>query len=235
MFQIAMKDGAISPEKQRKTDHIIFNKDEISDGNTVELGKLSVQNIRFTDNQLAGQGADGKIGTALFEGKSFKIDYDNNQFVVYDTLPDVKGYQPVPVFMIMMRSISWQIMLLTGINNRKDILHCNQDIQEEYSTAMILQRKKSLIKTESDREKTLKNSAGQSIITKQAILPFFKLGDFVFKNISVGFFAGELKTQNVSYFGADMLRRFVWIFDAERKTAYIKPSRYYSEPYYKIN
>ncbi|GAE63302.1 hypothetical protein FE904_14785 [Chryseobacterium indologenes] len=236
MFQIAMKDGAISPEKQRKTDHIIFNKDEISDGNTVELGKLSVQNIRFTDNQLAGQGADGKIGTALFEGKSFKIDYDNNQFVVYDTLPDVKGYQPVPVFYdhdafyIVADNVvdghqqqEGYFALQSGYSG--GILYSN-DFAEEKE----LDKKLKVI-----GEKTLKNSAGQSIITKQAILPFFKLGDFVFKNISVGFFAGELKTQNVSYFGADMLRRFVWIFDAERKTAYIKPSRYYSEPYYKIN
>ncbi|MGG1923184.1 hypothetical protein AB1278_15335 [Chryseobacterium sp. NRRL B-14798] len=84
-------------------------------------------------------------------------------------------------------------------------------------------------------EKTLKNSEGKTLITQQAVLPYFKLGNNVFKDVSVGFFSGELKTQNVSYLGADMLRRFIWIFDAERKMAYIKPSKYFSEPYYKMN
>lgn len=73
------------------------------------------------------------------------------------------------------------------------------------------------------------------MITKQGILPEFKIGNTTLKNVSAGFFAGDLKTQKVSYFAADLIKRFIWIFDADRKTAYIKPSRYFSDPYYKIN
>ncbi|PKF73833.1 hypothetical protein [Chryseobacterium sp. PMSZPI] len=236
MFQIAMKEGAISPEHKQKADHIIFNKDETSDHNTVDIGKLSFKEVQFLDNQLTGQEADGKIGTVLFDGKSFKIDYDHNQFVMYDKLPDLKGYQPIPV---LWKQDTFYLMVDNVIDGKKQqegyfalqsgysggILYSN-DFAEEKE----LEKKLKII-----GEKTLKNSKGQSLITKQGILPFFKLGDFVFKDMSVGFFSGELKTQNVSYFGADMLRRFIWIFDAERKTAYIKPSKYFSEPYYKIN
>lgn len=98
MFQIAMEDASISPERQRKADHIVFNKDEISDNNTVEIGKLSLKNVRFFDNELTGQEADGKIGTGMFAGKTFKIDYDNNRFEIYDKQPDLKGYQKVIIF-----------------------------------------------------------------------------------------------------------------------------------------
>lgn len=84
-------------------------------------------------------------------------------------------------------------------------------------------------------EKTMKNSSGESIVTKQGILPFFKLNSFVLKDVPAGFFVGKRKTQTVNYFGADLLKRFNWIFDADRKTAYIKPSKYFSEPYYKMN
>lgn len=236
MFQIAMKDGAISPNRQRKTDHIVFNKDEVSDGNTINIGKLKWENISFIDNQLSGHESDGKIGTILFEGKPFKIDYDNNQFVVYDKIPDVKGYQPINIildhegFLIAADNVvdgkkqqEEYFMLQSGYSG--GLLYSNQFAEEKE-----LDKKLKVI-----GEKVLKNSKGQSVITKQAVLPFFKLGDTVFKDISVGFFSGELKTQNVSYFGADMLRRFNWIFDADRKIAYIKPSKYFSEPYYKIN
>ncbi|WP_160138753.1 hypothetical protein [Chryseobacterium sp. c4a] len=236
MFQIAMKEAAVSPQRKRKTDHIIFNKEEISEHNTVDIGNMSWKDVSFTDNQLTGLEADGKIGTALFEGKTFKIDYDNSQFTVYDKLPDLKGFQAVPIL--------WkQDVFYLAADNVVDGKKQQEEyfaLQSGYSGSILYSNDfdddKELNKhLKVTGEKTLKNAQGQSVITKQAILPAFKLGNFVFKNMPVGFFSGELKTQNISYFGADMMRRFIWIFDADRKMAYIKPSKYYSETYYKIN
>lgn len=235
MFQIAMKDYSISPERKRKADHIIFNKEEISDHNTVQIGKITQKNVRFFNNQLTGHEADGKIGTGIFEGKAFQIDYDNNRFVIYDKIPDLKGYQPINIILdhdgfylagdniIDDQQQEAYFVLQSGFSGA--ILYSN-----EFAEAKHLDKKLKIT-----GEKTLKNSEGKTLTTKQAILPFFKLGNNTFKDISVGFFSGELKTQNVSYLGADMLRRFIWIFDAERKMAYIKPSKYFSEPYYKMN
>lgn len=236
MFQIAMKEGAISPQRQRKADHIIFNTKEISEHNTVDIGKMSWKDIRFTDNQLTGHEADGKIGTALFDGKSFTIDYDNNQFVVYDQLPDLKGYQPVPI--VWKQDLFY--LVADNVVDGKKQQEEHFVLQSGYSGGILYSNdfadEKELDKhLKVTGEKTLKNAQGQSVITKQGILPAFKLGNFVFKNMPVGFFSGELKTQNISYFGADMMRRFIWAFDVDRKMAYIKPSKYYSEPFYKIN
>lgn len=236
MFQIAMKDYAISPDGKQKAAHIIFNKEELSDNNTVEIGKIIQENVRFFDNQLTGHEADGKIGTGIFEGKAFKIDYDNNQFVMYDKMPDLQGYQPINIipdhegFYLAADNIlegdqqqETYFVLQSGFSGA--ILYSNEFAEEKH-----LEKKLKVT-----GEKTLKNSQGKTLTTKQAVLPYFKLGNSVFKDVSVGFFSGELKTQNVSYLGADMLRRFIWIFDAERKMAYIKPSKYFSEPYYKMN
>ncbi|WP_278353666.1 hypothetical protein [Chryseobacterium gleum] len=236
MFQIAMKDDAISPDGKKKAGHIIFNKEELSDDNTVEIGKITQKNVRFFNNQLTGHEADGKIGTGIFEGKAFKIDYDNNQFMMYDTMPDVNGYQPINIildhdgFYLAADNVlegdqqqEAYFVLQSGFSGA--ILYSNEFAEEKH-----LEKKLKVT-----GEKTLKNSEGKTLITKQAVLPYFKLGNSVFKDVSVGFFSGELKTQNVSYLGADMLRRFIWIFDADRKTAYIKPSKYFSEPYYKMN
>ncbi|MET3037147.1 hypothetical protein ABXT08_13635 [Chryseobacterium sp. NRRL B-14859] len=236
MFQIAMKDCSLSPDRQRKADHIIFDKEEISDHNIVQIGKLTLEDVRFFNNELSGREADGKIGTGLFEGKTFKIDYDNNQFVIYDKQPDLKEFQP------LMTIFDHDAFYISADNVVDGQLQQEAyfALQSGYSGGILYSNsfaeKQDLNKKlKVTGEKTLKNSKGQTLITKQAILPFFKIGDIVFKNIPVGFFAGELKTQNVSYFGADMLRRFIWVFDADRKTAYIKPSKYFSEPYYKFN
>ncbi|RXM41173.1 hypothetical protein BOQ62_02000 [Chryseobacterium sp. CH21] len=236
MFQIAMKDYAISPDGKRKAVHIIFNKEEISDHNTVQIGKISQKNVRFFDNQLTGHEADGKIGTGIFEGKIFKIDYDNNQFVMFDKMPDLKDYQPIN----MMLDHDGFYLAADNVIDGHQQQEAYFVLQSGFSGALLYsndfaEEKNLEKKLKVTGEKTLKNSEGKTLTTKQAVLPFFKLGNSVFKDVSVGFFSGELKTQNVSYLGADMLRRFIWIFDADRKTAYIKPSKYFSEPYYKMN
>jgi len=96
MFQIAMEEASVSPERTRSAGHIVF-KDGISDGNTVSIGKNTYQDIRFFDNELTGHEADGKIGTGIFKGKIFEIDYDHSRLSVYKTMPDLKGYQAVPL------------------------------------------------------------------------------------------------------------------------------------------
>lgn len=233
MFQIAMEDASISPERKRIADHIIF-KDEISDGNTIRIGEKNYKNIRFFDNELTGHEADGKIGTGIFKRKIFKIDYDNNRFLVYDKMPDLKDYQSIPLF-----SENGQFFIVADnvIDDQQQEVYFL--LQSGYSGGLIYSNEfadgKDLDKKlKITGEKTMKNSSGQSIVTKQGILPFMKVGDFVLKDVSAGFFAGELKTQKRSYFGADLLRRFNWIFDAERNKVYIKPSKYFNEPYYKI-
>ncbi|HAO06633.1 MAG TPA: hypothetical protein DCQ50_06490 [Chryseobacterium sp.] len=234
MFQIAMEDASISPDRKRNADHIIF-KDEISDGNTIKIGKKKYENIRFFDNELTGHEADGKIGTGIFKGKIFKIDYDNSRFVVYDKMPDLKGYQSVPLLLkneqlfipansiIEKQNVEAYFLLQSGYSG--GILYSN-----EFADGKELDKKLKVT-----GEKTLKNSSGQSVITKNGILPVLKVGNFVLKDVSAGFFTGELKTQKSSYFGADLLRRFNWIFDAERKKVYIKPSKYFKKTYYKMN
>ena len=236
MFQIAMENASISPERQRKADHIVFNKEEISENNTVQIGKLTLNNIRFSDNQLAGHEADGKIGTILFGGKTFKIDYDNSQFIIYDQKPDVKDYQPIATLYDQEAFYIAADNVIDGDKQQEAYFL----LQSGYSGGLLYSNdftaeKELDKKLKITGEKTLKNSSGKSIITKQGILPFLKVGNNILKDVSAGFFVGDLNNQTVNYFGADLLRRFNWIFDADRKTAYIKPSKYFSAPYYKIN
>lgn len=235
MFQIAMEDASISPDRKRNADHIIFGKNEISEKNTVQIGKFTLNNVRFFNNELTGHEADGKIGTGMFAGKTFKIDYDNNRFEIYDKQPDLKGYQGM-----MLLNENGQFFI-----NADNIIDGNLQqeayflLQSGYSGALLYSNdfaeEKNLDKMlKVTSEKTMKNSSGESIVTKQGILPFFKLNNSVLKDVPAGFFVGKRKTQEVNYFGADMMRRFIWIFDADRKMVYIKPSKYFSEDYYKI-
>ncbi len=234
MFQIAMEEASISPERTRNADHILF-KEGISDGNTLSIGDIIYQDIRFFDNELSGHEADGKIGTGIFKGKIFKIDYDNNRFLAYETMPDLKGYHAIPLVyrngQIFIRAEN----VIDGKPMAADFL-----LQSGYSGGIIYSNafadgKDLDRKLKITGEKTLRNSAGKSVVTKNGILPVLKIGGFTLKEVPAGFFTGELKTQKASYLGADVLKRFNWIFDAERKTVYIRPSKYFTDAYFKIN
>lgn len=237
MFQIAMEDASISPERMRPAKSLIFDKNGISENNSVKIGSQEFKNIRFFDNELTGQEADGKIGIGIFKGKTYKIDYDKNQFVIYDQLPDVKDYKQVSY---------------TSNNQGQIFLACDNLINNEtYESSFLLQSgypggllysnqfaesKKLNENLKITGEKTLKNSAGKSITTKQGILPTLTIiDDISLKNVSAGFFTGDIKNQTTSYFGADLIKRFNWIFDAETQIIYIQPSKYFSEPYFTLN
>ncbi|WP_139418704.1 hypothetical protein [Chryseobacterium mulctrae] len=234
MFQIAMEDASISPDRIRKADHITF-KDEISDGNTVKIGNKKYGNIRFFDNELTGHEADGKIGTGIFKDQYFKIDYDNSQFVSYDKEPDLKDYQPMNLYV---KNEQFFIVADNVIEDKQQEAYFL--LQSGYSGGLLYSNEFAEANNLNEKlkitgEKSMKNSAGQIITTKQGVLPFLKLGNIVLKNLTAGFFIGDLKTQHANYFAADVMRRFNWIFDKDRKMVYVKPSKYFNEPYYKIN
>ena len=236
MFQIAMQDASISPERLKPAKSIVF-KHEISENNSVKIGNLEWKNVKFYDNELTGPEADGKIGTGIFKRKSYKIDYDNNQFVIYDTTPDIKDYTEVSYT----SNPEGQIFLSCENLIDNETYESNFLLQSGYAGGLLYNNQFADTKDLNKKlkitgEKILKNSAGKSIITKQGILPMLRIiDDITLKNVSAGFFSGEIKNQSTSYFGADLIKRFNWIFDAETQRIYIKPSHYFDTPYFKLN
>lgn len=231
MFQIAMEDASLSPERIRKAEHILFDKNGISEGNQVQIGNIKWKNILFFDNELSGQKSDGKIGTGIFKDKIFKIDYDKSKFIIYDKMPDLTGYQSIP----LTYKNGGIFINIESFIHEKNYVHSFY-LQSGYSGGLLYDNQFSddnmlVDKLKVTDKKTLKNSSGQSVVTNQAILPQMKIGDITIKNVSVGFFIGELKTQRYSLFGADLLKHFNWIFDAERKTAYIQPNTFFKTEY----
>lgn len=233
MFQIAMEDCSVSPERLRKADHIVF-KNEISDNNKIKIGNLTYENIRFFDNEYTGYEADGKLGTGIFKDKYFKIDYDNSQFVTYDRKPDLKDYQAMNLFV---KNGQFYIVADNVVEDKQQEAYFL--LQSGYSGGLLFGNQfaddnKLDEKIKIIGEKKLTNSAGQTLYTKQGILPFLKLGNIILKDVTAGFFTGEIKNQKVNFLAADVMRRFNWVFDADRETVYIKPSKYFNAAYYQI-
>lgn len=234
MFQIAMKDAALSPQRINKAESIVF-KGDVSNQNTLKIGKLNWENIKFYDNELAGHGADGKIGTVLFKGKSFKIDYDLNQFEIYDNLPAINDYTKLP----FTQNEYGQIFITCKSTIGNETYSADFLLQSGYSGGLLYSNafadNNNLdAKLKTTGERTLKNAANQSITTKQGVLPILEIGSNTLKEVSAGFFTGSIKNQTFNYLGADVLKRFNWIFDMENQVVYIKPNKHIEDAYFEI-
>ncbi|WP_315815508.1 hypothetical protein [Paraflavitalea speifideaquila] len=82
--------------------------------------------------------------------------------------------------------------------------------------------------------KELKDSYGNVLKTRKAILPAFTIGKVKLSEVPVGFFEGAIGRQKMSIIGGDILKRFNWIIDAQRNYVYLKPSKLKNTSYSNI-
>jgi len=236
MFQIAMQDASLAPNRKKKVESIKFDTSEFSEGlskvNTIQVANTKIDSIWIWDNEYTGYEAEGKIGTQLFKGKIFKINYDHSQFELYDELPVTEGFVQIPLNVkrgqlfvnissfIGSKEIYNEFLLQSGFSGA--IIYNNQISDENHLSQNLLQLE----------EKTMSNSAGQKLTNLICRLPDLKIAGFEFKDIPVGIFTGEIKNQPTSYMGADLIHRFNWIFDTKAKVAYIQKNKYFEDQYY---
>jgi hypothetical protein len=83
-------------------------------------------------------------------------------------------------------------------------------------------------------EKSLKDSYGNILKTKQAVLPQFNFQKLILKNVPSGFFEGAIGQQKMSIIGGDVLKRFNLIIDAKREFIYLKPNKWIYSDYRKM-
>ena len=81
------------------------------------------------------------------------------------------------------------------------------------------------------KESELKDSYGNVLKTKKAILPHFLIAEQELKEVPVGFFEGSIGRQKMSVIGGDILKRFNMIVDAERSKIYLKPNSLMQAPF----
>lgn len=233
MFQISMNDAAISPNRKNSVSSIEF-QNEISRNNSIQIGNLKRENILFYDNEYSGHESDGKIGKSIFQNQLFAIDYDNSQFIIYQTLPDLEDYIELPLFVdqkfffVLADNVfedqqnEMYFLLQSGFSGA--IMYSN-DMAEKHQLAKILTI---------TNEQEFQDSHGNKATSKQGILPYLKFNHIVFKNLPIGFFEGNARVQSYNYFGADLMKRFNWIFDVENEKVYIKSSKYMEDQYYVV-
>lgn len=202
------------------------NTSRYSESNTVQIGALKWEHIPIWENKNSGQQTGGKFGLELFDNKTIEIDFDKKVLIISNLLPTkAKTYEKLKLtFEDDMMFVEADATLGNNSLKNKYLIHSG------YAGAILFDDQFVADHKIGDQltitaEKQLKDSFGNVLKTKKAILPSFTIGSQILNNVSVGFFEGALGRQKMSIIGGDILKRFNIIIDAKREFIYLKANK----------
>lgn len=197
-----------------------------SPDNSLQIGDLHWSNISIWENKNSGHSTDGKFGTDLFDERVVEIDFDKKCIILGATLPrKARKYEQLR----LIREDDLMFVEATcesgrGVISNRFLLHSG------YSGALLLDDQfvanhqlDEILKITGEKE--LKDSYGNVLKTKKAVLPALTIGRQKLMNVPASFFAGAIGRQKMSIVGFDILKRFNLIIDAKRNYIYLKPNR----------
>lgn len=200
--------------------------------NILQIKEFEWDHLTIWDCKHSGPETDGKFGLHLFKDQAVEIDFDNNTIHIYDSLPSkAEHYQQFALKQTNGMLFIEGLSTVGGHHFSNSYL-----IHSGYGGTILYDDKfveSSQIGTHLEivDQKELKDSYGNIIKVNKAKLPTFKLGDFEFNDVPVGFFEGAIGRQHMSVMGGGFLKRFNIIIDAERKYIYLKPNSLTSLPF----
>ena len=248
MFHTAASSMTLTEEAVKKLQSITFagstegvkswggdsNSARLSENNTIQIGAMRFEHISISENKFSGPLTDGKFGIDLFDKQVIQLDFDQNMLTIRTDLPkDVKKYTKLKlIFEDEMMFLEATSKIGKKLLKNKFLLHSGYSGDLLFDDQFVSDHKVE-DKVEIIGEKELKDSYGNIIKTKKAILPTFTIGSAKLSKVPVGFFSGALGRQKMSILGGDILKRFNIIIDAQREFIYLKPNRLFKGEYFK--
>lgn len=199
------------------------NTARYSANNTINIAGHHWNDIKIWENINSGPGTDGKFGLDLFGKKVIEIDFDQQLVIVHDRLPKkVKNYEKLKLYtQDDMMFVEGSCLIGKKTFTNKFLIHSGYAgailFDDQFAADTKIDSSLKIV-----GEKSLKDSYGNLLKTKKAILPSFSVAKIAFKEIPAGFFTGAIGRQKMSIIGGDLLKRFNLIINAERDEIYLK-------------
>jgi hypothetical protein len=208
------------------------NTSRLSTNNLLQIGRLTWKNVFIWENQNSGQETDGKFGLNLFEDKVVALDFDSKLMTISANLPEsIHNYEKRKL-----RFENNSLFIEADCHTGSSAFNGSFLIHTGYSGGLLLddvlvEKHQLGAKLQSTGEKILKDSFGNIVKTKKAILPEFSIGQYKLTDVPAGFFEGAIGRQKMSVIGGDILKRFNIVIDAKREYIYLKTNSLANESY----
>ena len=193
-------------------------------GNYLKIKHFEWKNITIWEDKNTGPNADGKFGPNLFQNKVIELNFDKNIMVIHSYLPELdQKYEKSDL------SFKQNLMFIATQYKIKNNQYDNQVlIHSGFGGTLLLddkfvQNNNIGAQLETISESQLKDSYGNVLKTKKAVLPYFSIGQNSFTDMPISFFEGALGRQHMSVIGGNILKRFNVFFDLQNAHFYYKP------------
>jgi hypothetical protein len=212
-----------------------------STGNTVDIAgfRWKEQAFIFSEKQVVPS-ADGVIGYVAFDGKILEWDFERMLLLVHDTLPaKIKGFKKLSLHpagtltafdstlgIDQSRAIALRLMIDTGAN-------MGALLKSAFVARRRLENAFPII------SKGKVGGSGDAVTAVQNVrAPKLSIGGFALRDVPVSLkISGNVAPTSAAHetesglIGMPVLRRFHMIFDLSRDQAYLKPNKYFNEPF----
>jgi hypothetical protein len=237
MLHTAEADVTLTEDAVRKSSSVKFKAavkteawggeadSRFSTGNHLQIGGRQWERILVWEDKHSGIGTDGKFGLDLFKGQVVEIDFDQQRLTVYNQLPaKAKKYQRLK----LENGKGGNLFVEANCVIEGQAYPNRFLIHSGYSGGLLLDdgfvaRTGIDGKVKITEESALKDSFGNTIKVKKAILPALGLGDTQFQDVPTGFFSGAIGRQKMSVMGGEVLKRFNLILDLTHNSLYVSP------------
>jgi len=200
----------------------------MSQNNIIEFGDLQFENEDISICKYSGHYTDGKIGYNYFQDKILKIDFDNTQMVILDTLVPVDSSYQKSKIKVENGSmfIEAHVYINDEVHNKWMLIHSGYSktilFDDKFVADNHLNTKLKVLD-----ESELKDSYGNTLKTKNVIVPKISINGFEFQNQNVGIFEGKISNQTISIVGCEILKKFNMIVDYQNEEIYLQKSIYF--------
>lgn len=246
MFHTAASSLTLTEDAVLKTQSLFFNSNtegiqswgggensaRLSEKNVLQIGGMKWEGVSIWENKYSGPQTDGKFGVDLFENKVIQLDFEKKTMTITATLPsNIQKYEKLQLlFENDMMFVEASSKIGQSSLKNKFLIHSGYAggvlLDDQFVSEHQIGEKLKII-----GEKELKDSYGNIIKTKKAILPMLKIGNATLSNVPVGFFDGAIGMQTMSILGGDVLKRFNIIIDSKRAYIYLKLNKLKSVKY----
>lgn len=201
--------------------------------NELSIGAFTWDSLTFWVDRLSGQGTEGKFGPNLFKDHIIELDYENQEMILHDSSPEILATEAFNKFTLTTDRGS---MYLEGELRIGENHYVNKFmIHSGYSGTILLDNQfagENRIGEQVDvfSESQLKDSYGNVLKTRKAILPAFEIAGHTFTELPFSFFEGTIGNQRKCVLGSEILKRFTIFLDQQNNWIYFKPNELMKRP-----
>ena len=203
-----------------------------ADGNSLQIGAFTWEEMRVWESENSGPETDGKFGITLFDNRIIEFDFEASQLIIHTQLPNLSSD-----FEQKALAFNRNLMFLQGKGHTDSLQFENQFlIHSGYAGAVLFDdvfatSNQLAEQLEIISESSLSDSYGNILKTKNAVLPGLSIGNTDFKEIPVSFFEGAIARQKMSLIGGNLLKRFHLFLDLQQAYVYLKPNNLANLPF----